>query len=155
MKTITVKTEDSSENPDPIDQYVGERLRKLRTLLKISQEQMGNAVGLTFQQIQKYERAANRISASRLLKLGKLLNVPVSYFFEGYEDKAQRPSPGFSSGGQESLKGTPQAAPQIPADVFDSRETMELLRTYYSIKSPKKREAVISLINSMFLSDSE
>ncbi len=70
------------EAPDPVDISVGGRLRQRRTLLGMSQEKLGRAVGLTFQQIQKYERGVNRIGASRLLQLSRALGVPVAYFFE-------------------------------------------------------------------------
>ena len=68
--------------PDPIDVHVGSRLKMRRKLLSISQGEIGNNLGLTFQQIQKYEKGANRIGSSRLLKLSKILDVPVEYFFE-------------------------------------------------------------------------
>src|ERR1700722_3677384 len=71
-----------SDKPNPIDVHVGSRVRLRRTLLGMSQEKLGNAIGLTFQQVQKYERGANRIGASRLYDLSHVLDVPVSYFFE-------------------------------------------------------------------------
>src|SRR5436853_835780 len=71
-----------SDKPNPIDVRVGSRVRLRRTLLGMSQEKLGEAIGLTFQQVQKYERGANRVGASRLYDLSKVLDVPVSYFFE-------------------------------------------------------------------------
>ena len=72
-----------SDKPNPIDIHVGTRVRLRRTLLGMSQEKLGDALGLTFQQVQKYERGANRIGASRLYDLSRVLDVPVSFFFDG------------------------------------------------------------------------
>ena len=76
-----------SLKPDPIDVHVGQRVRLRRTLLGMSQEKLGNALGLTFQQIQKYESAANRIGSSRLYRLAKIMDVQISYFFENLSDE--------------------------------------------------------------------
>ena len=76
-------------HPNPIDVHVGSRVRLRRTLLGMSQEKLGEAIGLTFQQVQKYERGANRISASTLFRISKVLEVPVSYFFDGLHDPAK------------------------------------------------------------------
>ena len=87
-KTIAI------DGPDPVDVHVGMRLRQRRTLLGMSQEKLAKAFGVSFQQVQKYERGANRISASRLHLLTKILDVPVSYFFEGLPASVQdRPLP--------------------------------------------------------------
>lgn len=75
-------------SPNPVDIHVGSRVRLRRTLLGMSQEMLGDAIGLTFQQIQKYERGTNRISASRLYDLSRALDVPVSFFFDGCDDGA-------------------------------------------------------------------
>src|ERR1051325_5850247 len=83
--------DDANAKPNPIDVHVGSRVRLRRTLLGMSQEKLGEAIGLTFQQVQKYERGANRIGASRLFDLSRVLDVPVSYFFEEMSsDVAQR-----------------------------------------------------------------
>src|SRR5512134_3751494 len=75
--------------PNPVDIHVGSRVRLRRTLLGLSQEKLGEAVGLTFQQIQKYERGANRIGASRLFEFSRILDVPVSFFFDDMDDRAR------------------------------------------------------------------
>ncbi len=75
-----------SDKPNPIDVHVGSRVRLRRTLLGMSQERLGEAIGLTFQQVQKYERGANRVSASKLYEIAATLNAPVAYFFEGLAD---------------------------------------------------------------------
>src|SRR5271154_3437980 len=82
-----------SGKPNPIDVHVGNRVRLRRTLLGMSQEKLGEAIGLTFQQVQKYERGANRIGASRLFDLSRVLDVPVSFFFDDMSDDVSRRSP--------------------------------------------------------------
>ena len=83
----------SADGPDPVDVHVGNRLRQRRTLLGMSQEKLAAAFGVSFQQIQKYERGANRISASRLHLLTQILDVPVTYFFEGLPASSQIDDP--------------------------------------------------------------
>jgi transcriptional regulator with XRE-family HTH domain len=80
-----------TKSPNPIDKHVGNRVRMRRMMLKMSQEKLGNAVGLTFQQIQKYEKGANRIGASRLQEIAQVLRVPVPFFFEGAPQTSVRP----------------------------------------------------------------
>src|SRR5215831_229867 len=82
-----------SDKPNPTDVHVGSRVRLRRTLLGMSQEKLGEAIGLTFQQVQKYERGANRVGASRLFDLSRVLDVPVSYFFEEMEASVADTSP--------------------------------------------------------------
>jgi transcriptional regulator with XRE-family HTH domain len=82
-----------SGKPNPVDVHVGARVRLRRTLLGLSQERLGEAIGLTFQQVQKYERGANRIGASRLYDLSRVLDVPVSFFFEDMDDQTAAMSP--------------------------------------------------------------
>ncbi len=107
--------------PHPVDVHVGGRVRLRRTLLGMSQEKLGEALELTFQQVQKYERGMNRISASRLYQLCHVLDVPIEYFFEELE--GGRPAPS-------------------PDNVMVKRETLELVRAYYRISDPKVRDAL-------------
>src|SRR6266567_5359493 len=79
---IKIGRRQKSDKPNPTDSHVGARVRLRRTLLGMSQEKLGNAIGLTFQQVQKYERGANRIGASRLFDLSRVLDVPVAFFFD-------------------------------------------------------------------------
>ncbi len=134
-----------SEGPDPVDIHVGSRLRLRRNLLGMSQEQLGKASGLTFQQIQKYERGANRMGASRLFQLGRLLNVPVAYFFEELPTDTLRSGAGFRDNEQAPLEG----APGGDNEILQRRETLELIRAYYRITDPKQRRTVYNLIKSM------
>jgi transcriptional regulator with XRE-family HTH domain len=127
------------EGPNPIDIHVGARLRLRRTLLGLSQEKLGEAVGITFQQLQKYERGSNRISASRLYNLSQVLGVPVSYFFD------DMPSP--DSAATESLTALPSET-----DEFESmarRETLELVRAYYRIEDPGVRKRTFDLLKAL------
>ncbi|MDE2029355.1 MAG: helix-turn-helix domain-containing protein [Alphaproteobacteria bacterium] len=133
-----------SENPDPVDVHVGGRMRVRRNLVGLSQEQLGKALGLTFQQIQKYERGVNRMGSSRLFHISQILSVPVSYFFEEMPGVTQ---PGFAEEGQEQLEGAPSN--QNGSDILHRRETLELVRAYYRIQDAKQRRKVYELIKSM------
>lgn len=134
--------------PDDVDRHVGQQLKSRRILLGMSQEKLAESVGITFQQVQKYERGTNRISAGRLLKFSKTLQVPVGYFFEGAEvslkaESAGSKKYGFSDGDQESL------AESMPDDVMSRKETLDLLRNYYSIKDPSIRKMILKMVKSM------
>ncbi len=118
----------TKDGPHPIDVHVGSRVRLRRTLLGLSQTQLGEKLGLTFQQIQKYERGANRISASRLYQMTRILDVPVSYFFDGLDEGAEVSSPG---------------------DILVKRETLNFVRAYYRIGDPAAREGLRKLIHAM------
>lgn len=124
--------------PRPVDVHVGKRVRLRRTLLGMSQERLGQAIGLTFQQIQKYERGANRIGASRLFELSRVLDVPVSFFFDDM--------PG-DMGSQSSLAGQVESAAQD--DNMSRRETLELVRAYYRIPDRNMRKRLYELIKSI------
>lgn len=125
--------------PDPIDIHVGSRVRMRRTLLGMSQEKLGNALGLTFQQIQKYERGANRIGSSRLYKLSHILDVPVGYFFDDMPSLTGRQARGLSDSGAEAFE----------QDKLAKRETLELVRAYYKITDPKVRKKTFELVKAV------
>lgn len=127
-----------SSNPHPVDVYVGRRLRLKRTLLGMSQESIGNQIGVTFQQIQKYERGINRMGASRLYDFARALGVQIAYFFDGYGDYAQ-------PGGAELGMAEPEM-PSFEHDGMNNRETIEVMRAYYRIKSPAMRKRIVDLI---------
>ncbi|MEO3433171.1 helix-turn-helix transcriptional regulator [Inquilinus sp. CAU 1745] len=124
----------AEDGPDPVDVHVGMRLRQRRTLLGMSQEKLAQAFGVSFQQVQKYERGANRISASRLHLLTRILDVPITYFFEGLPSSVQeRNAPAESD--------TP--------DRMTSRETLELVRAYYRITDANVRKRLVDLARSL------
>ncbi len=122
----------------PIDVHVGTRMRQRRALLGMSQTTLGEAVGLTFQQVQKYERGANRISASRLAEFGKVLDVPIAYFFDEL--------PAAASGSK--AKARTQAEPAAK-DPMVKRETLELVRAFYKIREPDVRKRVADLVKAV------
>ena len=127
----------------PVDVHVGGRVRLRRTLLGISQQRLGAAVGLTFQQIQKYERGANRIGASRLYEFSGILEVPVSFFFEGMPgDAAGEPAPGFAG-----VSDQTQLA--LSADPLSRRETDALIKAYYEITDENVRRRIQDLARSL------
>lgn len=128
-------------NPDPIDVHVGSRLKMRRKLLSISQGEIGNNLGLTFQQIQKYERGANRIASSRLLKLSKILDVPVVYFFEEMPDHVEQHARNFSFENPETFDQNQLAR----------RETLELVLNYYKIENTKARKKIFEFIKGIAL----
>lgn len=119
-------------NPHPIDIHVGRRLRARRRLLGLTQETLASAVDIKFQQIQKYESGSNRVSASRLWALGKALDVPISYFFDGMNGA----EPVFDK----DISSEFGFAEPPAAEILDEKETIDLVRCFYQLeKEPRKR----------------
>jgi transcriptional regulator with XRE-family HTH domain len=137
---------DRESRPSPIDVHVGARIRLRRTLLGMSQERLGEALGLTFQQVQKYERGVNRVGASRLFDLSRVLDVPISFFFDDMPE-----SLAGSFGGQAGRRSGTFSDSQegFGDDTLNRRETLELVRAYYRITDPAIRKRVFDLIKSM------
>lgn len=129
-------------NPNPVDVHVGSRIRLRRTLLGMSQERLGDSLGLTFQQVQKYERGTNRVGASRLWDLSRVLDVPISFFYEDMSEGVADKSPRLIAG----LDEEPEA---IEADPLTKRETLELVRAYYRIADPTVRKRVFDLAKAL------
>lgn len=126
--------------PNPVDVHVGGRIRLRRMMNGLSQERLGEQMGLTFQQIQKYEKGANRVGASRLFQLSQALEVPVSYFFDDLEsDSASEKSSGFAE----------SKSQDFVLEFLNSREGLELNRSFVKIQDPQVRRRVIDLIKSM------
>ena len=121
--------------PSPVDVHVGARLRQRRTLLGMNQTKLGDATGVSFQQMQKYENGANRISASRLFDLSRVLDVPIEYFFDDMPLEFAASSPATEKRGR--VKELPSYKPNPMA----KRETLELVRAYYKISDPQIRFA--------------
>jgi transcriptional regulator with XRE-family HTH domain len=129
--------------PDPIDVHVGQRLRVRRSLLGLSQEKLAESIGLTFQQIQKYERGMNRISAGRLYQFSKILEVPVTYFYDqlGNAAKAYSSSTyGLADNDQEEFAA---------GDLMQNKETLDLVRAFYTIDNPEIRKDILKFVKSM------
>ena len=128
--------------PSPIDVHVGARLRRRRTLLRMSQTTLGDAIGVTFQQVQKYERGANRISASRLFDLSRLFDVPIQFFFDDMPTAVAASS--LAQGG-----GRAKKPPSYELDPMVTRETLELVRAYYKIKDVEIRKRLRELTTAI------
>lgn len=138
-QTVGRRRRRKSDKPNPIDVHVGSRVRLRRTLLGMSQEKLGEAIGLTFQQVQKYERGANRIGASRLYDLSRVLDVPVSFFFDDINPEvvAAAVDPGEA------------AAQRYESDPMMRRETLELVRAYYRIPDAQLRRRLFDLTKAI------
>ena len=130
----------AGKKPNAVDVHVGSRVRLRRMLLGMSQERLGDGMGLTFQQVQKYEKGVNRIGASRLFQISKLLDVPVQFFFEE--------APHF--GGATPARG--MAEPKSEAFILEflnSREGLELNRAFFKIANAKVRKSVVDLVRAL------
>ncbi|MDE2006154.1 MAG: helix-turn-helix transcriptional regulator [Rhodospirillales bacterium] len=136
---------DKDGRPSPIDVHVGSRIRLRRTLLGMSQERLGDQLGLTFQQVQKYERGVNRVGASRLFDLARVLDVPISFFFDDMPDAVAGPL----AMSARRLHGLSETQDPFGDDTMSRRETLELVRAYYRISDPSVRKRVFDLIKSM------
>ena len=130
--------------PNPIDVHVGARIRLRRTLLGISQVALSEMIGLTFQQIQKYEKGNNRVSSSRLLDLSNVLDVAVSYFFEEMSAGARAQTPSALIKTNKRPEFDEKNDPPMTR-----RETLELVRAYYKIQDPAVRKRLGELVRSV------
>ena len=131
----------AGKKPNPVDQHVGSRVRLRRMLLGMSQERLGESMGLTFQQVQKYEKGVNRIGASRLFQISKILDVPVQFFFE------EAPHIGDDGAPVRGL-----AEPDSEAFILEflnSREGLELNRAFVKIGDAKVRKSVVDLVRAL------
>ncbi|WP_417453320.1 helix-turn-helix domain-containing protein [Kiloniella sp.] len=130
--------------PNAVDVHVGQRLRLRRTLLGLSQEKLGEALGLTFQQIQKYERGTNRIGASRLYDLARVLDIDIGYFFDEMTDEVSHRSPG-------QIRGMEAEGEELPfqKDPMARRETLELVRAYYKIEEKTVRKRLLDMAKTL------
>ena len=132
------------DKPNQIDVHVGYRIRLRRTLLGMSQVKLAQAIGLTFQQVQKYERGVNRIGASRLFDFSRVLDVPVSFFFDDMPvEIAAAPVEDNVGGGLDEHSGGYEPDPMA------KRETLELVRAYYSINDPSVRKRVFEITKAL------
>jgi transcriptional regulator with XRE-family HTH domain len=129
-----------SETPNPIDVTVGSRVRLRRNMLGLSQEKLGEAIGLTFQQVQKYERGANRIGASRLHELSRVLDVPISFFFDDTDPVRAPAIPGgFAEPPAEAFESDPLRKP----------EAAELIDAYFKITDQTVRRRLLDLAKAL------
>src|SRR4051794_24936681 len=127
---------DQDRTPNPVDLHVGARIRMRRKILGISQERLADDLGLTFQQVQKYERGANRVSASKLYEIARSLQTPVAFFFEGLSDPTQI--------------GADYAAPDaFVHDFLMTSEGLELAAVFPKVRKPRIRRRLLELVRAM------
>lgn len=126
--------------PNPIDKHVGSRVRMRRMMLGMSQEKLGDALSLTFQQVQKYEKGTNRIGASRLQQIAHILQVPVSFFFEGAP----------AGGSVQSVGGMSEApSPAYVSDFLATSDGLSLTKSFMRIKNTKLRRRIVDLVEQI------
>ena len=129
--------------PHPTDVHVGQRVREARLAKGMTQTDLGNALGISFQQVQKYERGANRIGSSRLFDLSRVLDVPVSFFFDDMPTELEGRSPRKSTGLAEA------PIESFETDPLTKRETLDLVSAYYRIGNPSVRRRLFDLAKSL------
>jgi transcriptional regulator with XRE-family HTH domain len=130
----------SKRMPDSIDVHVGNRIRMRRMLVGMSQDKLSETLGVTFQQLQKYEKGSNRVSASRLYRLAQVLGVPVQYFFEGLPKGAEEAV-------EEAATGVTQTGEQaVITNIHSHKQGLQLTRAFHQIASPNERRRVVELV---------
>ncbi|APH70569.1 helix-turn-helix domain-containing protein [Aquibium oceanicum] len=130
---------ENKKKPNPVDIHVGSRIRLRRNMLGMSQEKLGENLGITFQQIQKYEKGTNRVGASRLQAIATILGVPVSFFFEDAPDVPDHASAGFREDNSTSYV----------VDFLNSAEGLQLNRAFVKISDPKVRRKLVDLVKAL------
>lgn len=130
---------ENKKKPNPIDIHVGSRIRLRRTMLGMSQEKLGESLGITFQQIQKYEKGTNRVGASRLQNISGILNVPVSFFFEDAPGDQVGSAPGMAEA----------SSSNYVVDFLSSAEGLQLNRAFVKIADPKVRRRLVDLVKAL------
>ncbi len=132
----------TKKTPNPTDKHVGSRVRMRRMMLGMSQEKLGDALGLTFQQVQKYEKGTNRVGASRLQQISEILQVPVSFLFDGGPSGIAN-ADGFGDG----------ASPAYVSDFLATSEGLALTRAFTRITDSKMRRSIVDLVEQIALRD--
>src|ERR1700727_420601 len=128
----------STKAPNPVDRYVGSRVRMRRIMLGMSQEKLGDALGLTFQQVQKYEKGTNRVGASRIQQISEILRVPVSFLFEG--------GPSGTANAEDFSEGT---SPAYVSDFLATSEGLALTRAFTRITDAKLRRSIVEMVEQI------
>jgi len=127
----------STKSPNPIDKHVGLRIRMRRNLLGMSQTALGDALDLTFQQVQKYEKGTNRVGASRLQHLAHIMQVPVPFFFDGLPNPA------------ETDEDAPASSPSYFTEFLATSDGLALTKAFTRIKKPKVRRSIVALVEQL------
>ncbi len=138
---INVDGERGTRRPNPVDVHVGSRVRLRRMILGMSQEKLGEQLGLTFQQVQKYEKGVNRIGASRLFDLAQVLGVPVQFFYEE--------APASHAAGQAAPGFAERPAESYVVDFLSSKDGLELNKAFMRITDPRVRKSIVDLVRSL------
>ena len=138
-----------SGQPNPIDVHVGNRIRLRRTLLGLSQEKLAALLGLTFQQVQKYEKGMNRVGASRLWDISKVLETPINFFYEDMDKNVAHQSPRTFSTNQNNNLLLAEEKNEFNSDPMLRQETLELVKAYYKIPNRKVAKYLFDLIISL------
>ncbi len=131
------------KKPNPVDIHVGSRIRLRRTMVGMSQEKLGDACGITFQQIQKYEKGANRVGASRLQQIASVLNVPIAFFFQD------------ALGEEASGPETTADSSNVVIEFLSSSEGLQLNRAFVQIANPKVRRKIVDLVKAIAREEAE
>lgn len=134
---------ENKKKPNPVDIHVGSRIRLRRNMMSMSQEKLGDSLGITFQQIQKYEKGSNRVGASRLQAIAEILSVPVSFFFEDAPGQETRGARGLAEDGSTSFV----------VDFLNSAEGLQLNRAFVRISDAKVRRKIIDLVRALAADD--
>ena len=133
------ETTTEGRSPNPVDTHVGRQIRTRRKILNISQEHLAKDLGLTFQQVQKYERGSNRVSASKLYEVARTLQAPISYFFEGLADPTVERQPGVADAGSD----------QFVHDFLMTPEGLDLAEHFPRIRQPRARRKIVELVRAL------
>lgn len=137
------RTRPDEEGPHPVDTHVGAKVKSRRLMLGLSQEELAKAIGLTFQQVQKYERGANRISVSRLADISRALKSPIDYFLDGCSAMAQ-------NRGKPALRGvSDNKQEKLEPDPMTRRDVLDLVRAYQSINTPQLKKQLLEMAKAM------
>lgn len=142
-KSLRGRTEDNE--PNPIDIHVGKRIRLRRTILHITQQQLAEMLGLTFQQVQKYEKGLNRVGASRLWDISRVLDVPMGFFFEDVDESSMRRSPMMLNKDITEMSFH-DVQPVVDDDPMKRAETLELVRAYYKITNRALAKNIFNIL---------
>ncbi len=154
-KKVSIRGRVNENEPNPVDVHVGNRIRLRRTILHITQQQMAEMLGLTFQQIQKYEKGMNRVGASRLWDISRVLEVPMGFFFEDMGDDVAKNSPRMLSKGY-NLNDyfLEEDRRSFEEDPMERKETLELVRAYYKIPNRAIAKNLFNLMVALSKSNS-
>lgn len=147
------RTRMDDEGPHPVDVHVGAKVKSRRLMMGLSQEELAKSIGLTFQQVQKYERGTNRISVSRLTDISRALKVPVDFFLEGCSNVLLGAASAVRKPALRGVSDTPQA--MLEPDPMTKRDVLELIRAYEQISTPQLKKQLLEMAKALAKSGAE